>query len=86
MLSGVYFTVKVVINNNKEMHLCVLHKASKKFLPVQARGLCIIGEPEEQLHLSYTVFVTNHLLMCLSSCSGWEQQILLQFLSAEKLL
>lgn len=39
MLSGVFFTVKVVINNNKEMHLGVLYKASKKFLPLQAHGL-----------------------------------------------
>lgn len=64
MLSGVFFTVKVVINNNKEMHLCVLSKASKKFLPLEALGLWVICEQEEQLHLSYTVFVTNHLLLC----------------------
>lgn len=39
MLSRVFFTVKVVINNNKEMHLCVLYQAREKFLPLQAHGL-----------------------------------------------
>lgn len=48
----------------------VFYKARENFLPLQAHSLQIICEQEKQLHLSCAVFVTNHLLMCKSSCQG----------------